>query len=121
MKKMTLRQIIIATAAIPIALMTQTTASFAISTTTNVPPIKQVLPGEDDISFDNLPSQSISIEESEDWDESNSLANFNMLTTKIMASGVRSEITSPPPTVYISAARGRSSRSCRISGIGCDE
>ena len=65
MKKMTPRQIIIAIVAIPIALMTQTTASFAIATT-NVSPIKQVLPGEDEIDFDNLPSQSISIEESED-------------------------------------------------------
>ena len=116
MKKMTPRQIIIAIVAIPIALMTQTTASFAISTT-NVSPIKQVLPGEDEINFDNLPSQSISIEESEDWDESNFLANFDMQTTKIMESGVRTETTSSPPTLYISAARGRSSRSCRISGI----
>ena len=117
MKKMTPRQIIIAIVAIPIALMTQTTASFAISTTTNVSPITQVLPGEDEIDFDNLPSQSISIEESEDWDESNFLANFDMPTTKIMGSGVITETTSPPPTLYISAARGRSSRSCRISGI----
>jgi hypothetical protein len=113
MKKMTPRQIIIAIVAIPIALMTQTTASFAISTTTDVSPIKQVLPGEDD----NLPSQSISIEESEDWDESNFLANFSMPTTKIIESGIITETTSPPPTLYISAARGRSSRSCRISGI----
>ncbi|PHX54326.1 hypothetical protein CP500_016765 [Tychonema bourrellyi FEM_GT703] len=116
MTKMTARQIIIAIVAIPIALMTQT-ASFAISTTTNVSPIKQVLPGEDEIDFDNLPSQSISIEESEDWDNSNFLADFDMLKTEIMESGVRPEITSPPPKLYISAARGRSSRSCRISGI----
>ncbi len=118
MKKMTPRQIIIAIVAIPIALMTQTTASFAISNTTNVSPLKQVLPGEDEIDFDNLPSQSISIEESEDWDESsNFLASFGMPTTKIIESAVKPEITSPPPTLYISAARGRSSRSCRISGI----
>ena len=117
MKKMTARQIIIALVAMPIALMTQTTASFAVSTTTNLSPIKQVLPGEDEINFDNLPSQSISIEESEDWDESNFLANFDRQTTKLMESGVRAEITSPLPMVYISAARGRSSRSCRISGI----
>lgn len=117
MKKMTARQIIIAIVAIPIALMTQTTQSFAISTTTNVSPIKQVLPGEDEINFDNLPSQSISIEESEDWDESNFLADLDRSKTKSMESQVRAEITSPPPTVYISAARGRSSRSCRISGI----
>jgi hypothetical protein len=117
MKKMTPRQIIIAIVAIPIALMTQTTASFAISTTTDVSPIKQVLPGEDEIDFDNLPSQSISIEESEDWDESSFLANFGMPITTTMESAVKPEITSPPPTLYISAARGRSSRSCRISGI----
>lgn len=117
MKKMTVRQMIITIVAIPIALMTQTTASFAISTTTNVSPIKQVLPGEDEIDFDNLPSQSISIEESEDWDESNFLADFDRPTTKSMESEVIAKITSPPPTVYISAARGRSSRSCRISGI----
>ncbi len=117
MKKMTVRQMIIATIAMPIALMTQTTQSLASVTTTNVSPIKQVLPGEDEINFDNLPSQSISIEESEDWDESNFLANFERQTTKSMESGVRPEITSHPPTVYISAARGRSSRSCRISGI----
>lgn len=116
MKKMTARQIIIAIVAIPIALMTQTTQSFAIATT-NVSPLKQVLPGEDEIDFDNLPLQSISIEESEDWDDSNFLADFDMLKTKIMESGVRPEITSPPPKLYISAARGRSSRSCRISGI----
>ncbi len=116
MKKMTPRQMIIAIVAIPIALMTQTTQSFAIATT-NVSPLKQVLPGEDEIDFDNLPSQSISIEESEDWDESHFLANFDMQTTKIMKSEVITETTSPPPTLYISAARGRSSRSCRISGI----
>ncbi|TAG93055.1 MAG: hypothetical protein EAZ09_16325 [Oscillatoriales cyanobacterium] len=116
MKKMTPRQMIIAIVAIPIALMTQTTQSFAIATM-NVSPLKQVLPGEDEIDFDNLPLQSISIEESEDWDDSNFLADFDMLKTKIMESGVRPEITSPPPKLYISAARGRSSRSCRISGI----
>ena len=77
------------------------------------------VPGEDEIDFDNLPSQSISIEESEDWNDSNFLADFDMLKTKNMESGVRPEITSPPPKLYISAARGETSRSCRISGINC--
>ncbi len=117
MKIMTPRQMIIAMVAIPIALMAQTTQSFAIATTTNVSPIKQVLPGEDEIDFDNLPSQSISIEESEDWDDSNFFGNFDIQTTNIMKSEVKTETTSSPPTLYISAARGRSSRSCRISGI----
>lgn len=117
MKIMTLRQTIVAIVAIPIALMTQTTQSFAIATTTNVSPIKQVLPGEDEIDFSNLPSQSISIEESEDWDESHFLTNFDIPTTTTMESEAKTETTSSPPTLYVSAARGRSSRSCRISGI----
>lgn len=117
MKIMTPRQIIIAIVAIPIALMTQTSESFAIVTTTNISPLKQVLPDENEIDFDNLPSQSISIEESEDWGDSHFLANFDIPTTTTMESEAKTETTSSPQTLYVSAARGRSSRSCRISGI----
>lgn len=117
MKNMTTGQTISVLVAIPILLAAQTTQCLASISAMTGTPIKPVLVGGDRINWENLDSQFIAVEESENWDLPNFSEEGNMQTTKIRESPVKSEITSPDPNLYISAARGRSSRSCRISGL----
>lgn len=117
MKNMTTRRNISALVAIPILLMAQTSQCLASSGAMTGTPIKQVLVGGDGMNSENLGSQFIAVEESENWHSPNLSEDGNMPTTQIRESPVKSEITSPEPKLYISAARGRSSRSCRISGL----
>ncbi|WP_341740177.1 hypothetical protein [Microcoleus sp. CAWBG640] len=117
MKNMTTRQTISALVAMPILLMAQTTQCLASISAMTGSPIKPVLVGGDGMNSENLHSQFIAVEESENWDLPNFSEDGNIQTTKIKQSPVKSEITSPETKLYISAARGRSSRSCRISGL----
>ncbi len=117
MKNMTTRQTISALVAMPILLMAQTTQSLASISAMTGSPIKQVFVGGYGMNSENLDSQFIAFEESENWDLPNFYEDGNMQKTKIKESPVKSEITSPEPKLYISAARGSSSRSCRISGL----
>lgn len=128
MRKMMPRQAISAIVALPIVLLANTTEAWANISGQKIEPIKKVSDLDDRLDF-NIPiPTSISIEESEDWDEpefSATSANLDMQITKfmaesVMAESVMAEIEEPPPIIYLSAARGKSTRECRISGI-CGE
>ena len=120
MRKMMPRQAISAIVALPIVLLANTTEAVANISGQKIDPIKKVSDLDDRLDFDIPTPTSISIEESEDWDEpefSATSANLDMQITKFMTEAVVAEIEEPPPIIYLSAARGKSTRECRISGI----
>jgi hypothetical protein len=117
MRKMTTRQAISAIVALPIALIANTTEALANVSGPKIDPIKKVSDFNDRLDFDIPTTTTIGIEESEDWDEPEFSANLDMQITKFMTEGFTAEIYEPPPIVYLSAARGQSTRECRISGI----
>jgi hypothetical protein len=117
MRKITARQTISAIVALPILLMANTTQAFATDTGQKIDPIKKVSDLGDELDVDIGPPTTISIEESEDWDEPDFTATLDMEISKFMTNNLQAVIDEPPPVVYLSAARGQSTRECRISGI----
>jgi hypothetical protein len=117
MRKMTARQAISAIVALPIALIANTTEALANVSGPKIDPIKKVSGFNDRLDFDIPTTTTIGIEESEDWDEPEFSANLDMQIAKFLTEGFTAEIYEPPPIVYLSAARGQSTRECRISGI----
>lgn len=127
MRKIMSRQAISAIVALPIVLLANTTEAWANISGQKIDPIKKVSDLDDRLDLDIPTPTTISIEESEDWDEpefSATSATFDMQITKFMTEGVMTdvitEIEESPPIIYLSAARGKSTRECRISGI-CGE
>ncbi|MEG4505307.1 hypothetical protein QUA81_16000 [Microcoleus sp. F6_B4] len=117
MRKITVRQTISAIAALPIVLMANTTQALAADTGQKIDPIKNVSDFSDELDFDIGAPTTISIEESEDWDEPDFAATLDMEISKFMTNNLQAVIDEPPPVVYLSAARGQSSKECRISAI----
>ncbi|MEG4056667.1 MULTISPECIES: hypothetical protein [unclassified Microcoleus] len=117
MRKITARQTISAIVALPIVLIANTTQALATDTSPKIDPIKKVSDFGDEPNFDIGPPTTISIEESEDWDEPEFAATLDMEISKFMTKNLQPVIDEPPPIVYLSAARGQSTRECRISGI----
>ncbi|MGB3266326.1 MAG: hypothetical protein WBA89_20485 [Microcoleus sp.] len=137
MGKITARQRISAAIALPIALMANTNQALAADTVQKIDPIKEVSTFGDELDFEMVLPTTIAIEESEDWDRPDfSATNLDMEitkfmtenlqavieeppmeVTKLMTENVRAVIEEPPAVVYLSAARGQSTRECRISGI----
>jgi hypothetical protein len=154
MRKMMPRQAISAMVALPIVLLANTTEAWANMSGQKIDSIKKVSDLGDRLDLDIPTPTTISIEESEDWDEpefSATSANLDMQITKFMTEGAIAEIEEPsftkvmaesaiaeieepsftkfitegaiaeieepPPIIYLSAARGQSTRECRISGI----
>ncbi len=120
MRKITAQQTISAMVAMPIVLMAaNTNQAFAADT---VPPIDhtnkvKVYDLSEQLNLDIPSSTKIAIEESEDWDEPDFSANLDMEIDKFMTANFQPVIEQPPAVVYLSAARGQSTRECRISGI----
>ena len=117
MRKITARQTISAIVALPIVLMANTTQAFAADTSQKIEPIKKVSDLGDELDFDIGAPITISIEESEDWDEPDFAATLDMEISKFMTNNLQAVIDEPPPVVYLSDVRGQSTRECRISGI----
>ncbi|MEG4089985.1 hypothetical protein [Microcoleus sp. Pol12B4] len=117
MRKITALQTISAIVALPIVLMTNTTQALAADNDQTIDPIKKVSDFGDELDFDMPAPTTISIEESEDWDEPDFAATLDMEISKFMTKNLQAVIDEPPPVVYLSAARGQSTRECRISGI----
>lgn len=119
MRKITARQRISAMIALPIALMANTNQAFAADTDQKIDPIKEVSNFGDELDFEMAVPTTIAIEESEDWDRPDfSATNLDMEITKFMIENLPPvTIEEPPAVVYLSAARGQSTRQCRISGI----
>lgn len=117
MRKITARQTISAIVALPLLLMANTTQAFATDTSQKIDPIKKVSDLGDELDFDMATPTTISIEESEDWDEPDFTATLDIEISKFMTNNLQAVIDEPPPVVYLSAARGQSTRECRISGI----
>ncbi|NJK67540.1 MAG: hypothetical protein HC789_13245 [Microcoleus sp. CSU_2_2] len=126
MRKIMSRQAISAIVALPIVLLANTTEAWANISGQKIDPIKKVSDLDDRLDLDIPTPTSISIEESEDWDEpefSTTSVSLDMQITKFMTEGAIAEIAEieeSPPIIYLSAARGKSTRECRISGI-CGE
>jgi len=116
MKKITVQQRISAIVALPLILIANTTQALAADTSQKIDPIKKVSDLGDDLDFD-IAVPTISIEESEDWDEPDFAATLDMEISKFMTNNLQAVIDEPPPIVYLSAARGQSSKECRISAI----
>jgi len=116
MRKITVRQRISAIVALPLILIANTTQALAADTSQKIDPIKKVSDLGDDLDFD-IAVPTISIEESEDWDEPDFAATLDMEISKFMTNNLQAVIDEPPPIVYLSAARGQSSKECRISAI----
>ncbi|MDP8932595.1 MAG: hypothetical protein M3N42_00195 [Cyanobacteriota bacterium] len=116
MRKITVQQRISAIVALPLILIANTTQALAADTSQKIDPIKKVSDLGDDLDFD-IAVPTISIEESEDWDEPGFTANLDREITKFMTENLHAVIDEPPPIVYLSAARGQSSKECRISAI----
>ena len=116
MRKITAGQTISAIVALPLLLMANTTQAVAADTSQKIDPIKKVSDLGDDLDFD-IAVPTISIEESEDWDEPDFAATLDMEISKFMTHNLQAVIDEPPPVVYLSAVRGQSTRECRISGI----
>ena len=120
MRKITAKQTISAMVALPIALMaTNTNQAFAAD---KVQPIDstnkvKVYDLSEQLNLDIPSSTKIAIEESEDWDEPDFSANLDMEIDKFMTANFQPVIEQPTAVVYLSAARGQSTRECRISGI----
>ncbi|MEG4578303.1 hypothetical protein QUA71_01480 [Microcoleus sp. MON1_C5] len=117
MRKITARQTISAIVALPLVLIANTTQALATDTGQKIDPIKKVSDFGDELDVDIGPPTTISIEESEDWDEPDFTATLDMEISKFMTNNLQAVIDEPPPVVYLSAARGQSTRACRISGI----
>lgn len=117
MRKITARQTISAIVALPLLLMANTTQAFAADTSQKIDPIKKVSDFGDPLDLDMATPTTISIEESEDWDEPDFAATLDMEISKFMTHNLQAVIDEPPPVVYLSEARGQSTRKCRISGI----
>ena len=117
MRKITGRQTISAIVALPLLLMANTTQAFAADTSQKIDPIKKVSDFDDELDLEMATPTTISIEESEDWDEPDFAATLDMEISKFMTHNLQAVIDEPPPVVYLSAARGQSTRECRISGI----
>ena len=116
MKKITVQQRISDIVALPLILIANTTQALAADTSQKIDPIKKVSDLGDDLDFD-IAVPTISIEESEDWDEPDFAATLDMEISKFMTNNLQAVIDEPPPIVYLSAARGQSSKECRISAI----
>jgi len=116
MRKITAQQTISAIVALPLLLMANTTQAVAADTSQKIDPIKKVSDLGDELDFD-MATPTISIEESEDWDEPDFTATLDIEISKFMTNNLQAVIDEPPPVVYLSAARGQSTRECRISGI----
>ena len=120
MRQSTAKQTISAMVALPIALMAaNTNQAFAADT---IQPIDhtnkvKVYDLSEQLQLDIPSSTKIAIEESEDWDEPDFSANLDMEIDKFMTANFQAVIEQPPAVVYLSAARGQSTRECRISGI----
>ncbi len=117
MRKIRAQQTISAMVALPIALMANTTQAFAADTGQQIDPIKKVSDLGDELNFEVPGSTTITIEESENWDEPQFSANLDKEIDKFMTENFQPVIEEPPAVVYLSAARGQSTRECRISGI----
>ena len=121
MRKIRGQQTISAMVALPIVLMTNSTnQAFAADTVQVVDPTNQVKVYGlgDELNFEVPGSTTITIEESENWDEPEfSATNLDKEINKFMTENFQPVIEEPPAVVYLSAARGQSTRECRISGI----
>jgi hypothetical protein len=117
MRNMTTRQAISAIVALPLLLLANTTEAWANIGGQKIDPIKKVADFGDRLDFDIPAPTSINIEESEDWDEPGFSANLDMQITKFTTESVPAEIDELPPILYLSVARDKSTRACRISVI----
>ncbi len=133
MRKMTARRAMSAIVALPIVLIANTTEALASISTQKADPIKQASDFDDELDFDvGVPTPS-SIEESEDWDEPDFSATLDMEISRVLDASVEAatdgqalilidggavtKTDAQLPRLDISAARGQSTRECRISGI----
>lgn len=120
MRQSTAKQTISAMVALPIALMAaNTNQAFAADTIQPIDPTNKVKVYDlsEQLQLDIPSPTKIAIEESEDWDEPDFSANLDMEINKFMTANFQAVIEQPPAVVYLSAARGQSTRECRISGI----
>jgi hypothetical protein len=133
MRTITARRAIGALAALPLVLIANTTETFASISTQKSDPIKNVSDVESDLDFNFALPITSSIEESEDWDELDFSDSLDLPITEFMNVGMNAETDDRLPSIidenivietdeelpiiYISAARGQSTRECRISGI----
>jgi len=97
--------------------MANTTQAYAADTSQKIDPTKKVSDLGDKLDFDIATPTTISIEESEDWDEPDFTATLDIEISKFMTNNLQAVIDEPPPVVYLSVARGQSTRECRVSGI----
>lgn len=120
MRQITAKQTISAIVALPIVLMANTNQALAAADTVQqIDPTNKVKVYDlsEQLQLDIPSSTKIAIEESEDWDEPDFSANLDMEINKFMTANFQAVIEEPPAVVYLSAARGQSTRECRISGI----
>lgn len=123
MRKMTARQAISAIVAMPIALLANATEAVANIDGPKIEPLKKVTDFGDKLDLEMPAPTSIAIEESEDWDEPDFAATLDIEIAKIMTKESITKAIQPdeiqelPPILYLSDARDKSSRECRISGI----
>jgi hypothetical protein len=133
MRKIAARRAISALAAMPIVLIANSTETLAGISTQTTEPIKKVSDVSDEFNFDFAVPILSNIEESENWDEAEFSDGLDIQATEIINAGMKAEpfdqfqtfidenivieTGSDLPTIYISAARGQSTRECRISGI----
>ena len=120
MRKITAKQTISAMVALPIALIAaNTNQAFAADTIQPIDSTNKVKVYDlsEQLNLAIPSSTKIAIEESEDWDEPDFSANLDMEINKFMTANFQAVIEEPPAVVYLSAARGQSTRECRISGI----
>ncbi|MGL5064010.1 MAG: hypothetical protein ACRC62_28825 [Microcoleus sp.] len=127
------RQAISTLAVMPILLIANTTEALASVNTQTTEPLQKVSDVSDEFNFDFAVPVLSSIEESEDWDEPEFSDDLDRPITELINVGSKAETDDRMPTiideslvieteeqlpiVYISAARGQSTRECRISGI----
>jgi hypothetical protein len=139
MRTIATRRAISALAVMPILLIANTTETLASTNAQKSEPMKNISDVNSELDFDLAIPTLSSMEESEDWDEpdfSESLdtsPTLNMQVTEFINSNMKAETddrwptiidesivietSAELPTIYISAARGQSTRECRISGI----
>ena len=120
MRKITAKQTISAMVALPIALIAaNTNQAFADDTIQQIDSTNKVKVYDlsEQLNLAIPSSTTIAIEESEDWDEPDFSANLDMEINKFMTANFQAVIEQPTAVVYLSAARGQSTRECRISGI----
>ena len=120
MRQSTAKQTISVMVALPIALIAaNTNQAFAADIVQPIDPTNKVKVYDlsEQLQLDIPSPTKIAIEESEDWDEPDFSANLDMEINKFMTANFQAVIEQPPAVVYLSAARGQSTRECRISGI----